>query len=154
MGAWGEDTRAARLEEKSMPEPNSGCIFYTGSLNRSGYGEIRHQRRTYLAHRAAWELERGPIPDGFHVLHKCDVPCCINVQHLFLGTDADNMADKTKKGRQQWGERVPQSILTEDQVRAIRVDTRGQRAIAADYGVSITAVSDIKTGRRWHNLKS
>lgn len=62
------------------------------------------------AHRASWEFYRGPIPEGMHVLHKCDVPLCVNPDHLFLGTQADNMRDKSLKGRQLYGENHPHYV--------------------------------------------
>jgi hypothetical protein len=91
-----------RFEEKYIPEPNSGCWIWTGWVNRAGYGYIningRHERDTE-AHRAAWLLFRGPIPEGMYVCHKCDIPSCVNPDHLFLGTQTDNMRDASAKGR-------------------------------------------------------
>ena len=91
-----------RFERKFMPEPISGCWIWTGSLNKrhNGYGQIRiGDGKPLLAHRASYELHIGTIPDGMCVLHKCDVPCCVNPNHLFLGTHADNMRDCHSKGR-------------------------------------------------------
>jgi len=74
------------------------CWTWTGARNRKGYGEIGAKGRVQKAHRIAWELTYGPIPEGLDVLHHCDNPPCCRPDHLFLGTDADNMADMMAKG--------------------------------------------------------
>lgn len=85
------------------PEPNSGCFLWTRATNQSGYGQIGFRRSgkhiKILAHRLAWILAFGEIPQDLLVLHRCDVPSCINPQHLFLGTQSDNMQDAARKGR-------------------------------------------------------
>lgn len=86
-----------RLTAKLAAQPN-GCIAWTGYTN-GGYGQLMVGGRTYRAHRLAWELEHGPIPDGLLVCHTCDNPSCCNVDHLFLGTDLDNNRDKERKRR-------------------------------------------------------
>lgn len=96
-------TLKRRLESKLRREPN-GCLVFTGAKSYGGYGKIYSHsvgKRTVIldTHRAAWELANGPIPDGVCVLHHCDNPSCCNVEHLFLGTQADNMQDKSSKGR-------------------------------------------------------
>ena len=78
-----------------IPEPNTGCWLWLGFISPDGYG-------TRLAHRRAWELARGPIPDGMLVCHRCDVRHCVNPDHLFLGTHLDNMRDMIRKGRGGW----------------------------------------------------
>ena len=75
------------------------CWVWTGPRNRHGYGRIKCQGITVLVHRLSWEIHCGEIPEGLCVCHKCDVPNCINPTHLFLGTNADNMADRDAKGR-------------------------------------------------------
>lgn len=82
----------------------SGCIEWTGSRNRAGYGSISVGGRTEgrrSTHRLAWELTNGSIPDGMQILHHCDNPPCCNPAHLFLGTRSENMADMISKGRSQ-----------------------------------------------------
>jgi len=93
------DELAVALEEKSIPEPNTGCILWTEGSQR-GYGIITYGGKTWGAHRLSYFVHRGEIPAGLHVCHKCDTPACININHLFLGTMAENMNDKIAKGRQ------------------------------------------------------
>jgi hypothetical protein len=100
-----------RFLAKYVPEPNSGCWLWTAHCDRQGYGTLtampeesaKGKRWPFMAHRISFEQFRGPIPEGMCVLHKCDVPSCVNPDHLFLGSNADNMADKVAKGRQARG---------------------------------------------------
>lgn len=87
------------FEEKISPEPNSGCWLWTGFEYGNGYGGVKRRPRVILAHRYAWELFVGEIPDSMNVLHRCDTPKCVNPQHLFLGTHLDNMRDCSLKKR-------------------------------------------------------
>jgi hypothetical protein len=79
------------------------CLIWTGALLRSGYGSLAlrlaGEKRESRAHRVAWIVFRGPIPAGMQVLHRCDTPACVNVEHLFLGTQGDNVFDAIEKGR-------------------------------------------------------
>src|SRR5712664_2411772 len=93
-------TLAEKIEEKLMPEPNSGCWLWLGSVRTSaGYGCLPVNGRSEGAHRASWMAFRGPIPAGQFVCHRCDVKTCVNPDHLFLDSHAGNMADMKAKGR-------------------------------------------------------
>lgn len=131
-----------------------GCWEWTGCLSQ-GYGTFsirggkgEHER----AHRFSWKIHFGPIPDGNDVLHQCDNKPCIRPDHLFLGTQAENMADAASKGLLNRGEKNGHAKLTAADVLAIR-DLMGigvrQAAIARQYGVHPSHVSSIKTGRIW-----
>ena len=90
---------AAIIESRSEAVTESGCWIWMRSTASHGYGDFRLNYKLFLAHRASYEAFVGPIPDGMFVLHRCDVKQCVNPDHLFLGTNADNMADKEAKGR-------------------------------------------------------
>lgn len=143
-----------RLIALSIPEPNSGCWIWAGCVNSDGYGAIGINGKAIGAHRVAYEQFVGPIAKGMHVLHRCDVRPCVNPDHLYLGTHADNMGDREQRGRanHKRGAEHPEAKLTEDQVRAIRVDPRLQRDIAASYGVSLALIGFIKTRRAWKHV--
>lgn len=145
-----------RFEAKLVSQPN-GCIEFTGAKHSFGYGMFRYKGNAEVAHRVSWLLYCGEIPQGLKVLHKCDNPPCCNPEHLFLGTDADNIKDKIKKGRQpdQRGTQGPKAILNDDKVRIIhnRI-ARGDRLvdIALDYMVAPTTISGIKSGATWPHI--
>lgn len=140
-----------RLREKLLSQP-SGCIEFIGAKDIAGYGVIGSglpYPLTFKTHRAAWELEHGPIPDGAWVLHHCDNPPCCNVEHLYLGTAKENARDqeiRDRKGITRLNARI---------VREIRkVYARGwfsQTAIAEACGISQTQVGNIIRGRSWKN---
>lgn len=88
------------FEDKYIPEPNSGCWLWIGAL-RAGYGNFWYKGKNESAHRVSWLLHNGKIPDEKCVLHKCDMPSCVNPDHLFIGTQRDNVIDAVSKGRQK-----------------------------------------------------
>ncbi len=138
-----------RFNQYAMPITESGCMLWTLGTLVDGYGYLSISNRSYRAHRIAWRIYRGEIPQGLHVLHKCDTRCCVNPEHLFLGTPQDNMTDKVMKGRELSGERNPAAKLKWDQIVAIRNDDRILREIAADHGVTLQMIHLIKKVKNW-----
>lgn len=142
--------RAERLEEwideRTIPEPNTGCFIWTGKVDRAGYGRKesgpKHKRVSTAITRVVYALHFGPVPREMEVCHKCDFPPCVNPAHLFLGTPKDNAADKVAKGRQ------PRK-LTPEAVAAIRLDDRPHTTVAREYGVSETLISRIRRNEAW-----
>lgn len=127
------------------------CWVWTGPRWRTGYAQIWVVDRQVLVHRFAWALEHGDIPPGRQALHRCDNPACVNVRHLFLGTQADNMQDRSAKGRVRQGRR-----LTAEQVRDIReLREVGAtlEAIGDLYGISASNVCQV-VRRRTHRKVS
>jgi len=132
---------------------SNGCIEWANAKTKQGYGVQRINGRNVLAHRYAWERVNGPIPKGMYVCHRCDNPPCTNPQHLFLGTPADNMADKESKGRgvHPTGPRNGRTKLTADQAWAIRSCYAGggvtQKELAVAFGVHRTTARMVLIGR-------
>ena len=120
------------------------CWLWKGTTDKDGYGKVMINYRSWKASRAAWHLLVGPIPEDMLVLHKCDVPSCCNPDHLWLGTQSENIRDMDSKGRR--GKRTP-AKLTDEQVREIRKDARSQKTIARDYGIAQQTVSKIQLGK-------
>ena len=135
--------------------PDSHCWEWTGAKHYKGYGFISEGGRNTLAHRLSFKLHRGPIPHGMLVCHSCDNRCCVNPDHLFIGTNADNMADMVAKGRQQKvkGSDHGRARLTENDVIAVResVGIR-RRDLAKKLGVSRSTIDDIFLRRSWKHL--
>ena len=134
--------------------PDTPCLEWTGSRHRQGYGIIRRHspRQQVFLHRLVWEAANGPIPDGIDVLHSCDNPPCFRLDHLFLGTHADNMADMLQKGRVARGEANGRSRTNWDTVHLIRrlsAEGHSDRSIAQRVGMSKSNVNVIVSHRTW-----
>lgn len=122
-------TPRERLFRKTTFDPSTGCIIWTGTITPKGYGTIWFNKTTMLVHRASWIIANGAIPlgDGPHgtcVCHRCDTPLCVNPDHLFLGSNRDNVADRSAKGRSRGGElsgeRHPSARLSTAEIVEIR----------------------------------
>jgi hypothetical protein len=151
---------ADRFWEKVDVRGPDECWEWTAARHLQGYGRFwigsHAEGKTHRAHRVAWELENGPVPDGLDVCHHCDNPPCCNPRHLWLGTNQDNLRDCSAKGRAYkptwWGEQVGSSKLTLEQVREIRRMAHlglTRREIAACFGVAKTTVTNIINGETW-----
>jgi len=137
-------------------EPDE-CWPWTGELEPAGYAFFYGQKIIDRAHRWAYVFAKGPIGRysenrSLCVCHTCDNRACCNPAHLFEGTDADNAADMARKGRVQRGSKHYAAKLTEEQVLAIRLDTRPYREIAADYGVGTGTIGNLFKKGSWPGL--
>lgn len=122
--------------------PTTGCSEWQGYRLPSGYGmtnEVRNGTRVY-AHRKAWEQKHGEIPEGMCVCHTCDNPACVNVDHLFLGTHADNMKDMARKGRGRQALNPP----TQAQMDEIRESSKPLRMLAREMGLTVNQVHKVR----------
>jgi len=144
---------AARLELFAATQGADECWLWTGRIGIGGYGIIQAIKPyRVFAHRAAWEVVHGPIPDGLKILHVCDVRNCINPKHLFLGTMADNSADMVKKGRSIRGEQRWNAKLTPALVRDIRAAEGSQSTIAKRFGISRSYAGALRARVGWKHL--
>jgi hypothetical protein len=158
----------SRVDRASTPD---GCWPRLGSRDKDGYGFASWRGRTVLAHRQAYELAVGPIPDGMLVCHSCDNPPCCRPGHLFLGSNVDNQRDMTAKGRGRLGDRNGSRVhperlrrgeqhgcskLTAEKVRQIRELYAGggltQRQVGDRYGVSNVMVGLIVSRKKWAHV--
>lgn len=133
----------------------SPCIEWTKCKNKKGYGKTRYNGKYMYAHRMSWVIKNGEIPDRICVLHKCDNPSCYNVEHLFLGTKAENNSDMDNKKRRALGEKLNCSHLkSEDVVKIKNMISEGKRQkdIASLYFVSRSAIAQISAGINWRHV--
>lgn len=133
---------AERMASK-VSRAASGCLEWTGSTSPQGYGQIWHEDRLQLSHRVAWSLAHGAIPDGAVVCHHCDNPRCVNVAHLFVGTQAENVRDMVAKGRARGPVKIPDRDVGEIRSRYRTFTIPGRAGtfsnaqdLASEFGIS------------------
>lgn len=151
-----------RFVDKTKASSN-GCLEWAGALFTNGYGAFQFGGKLRKAHRVAWEMENGPIPEGMFVCHNCDNPKCVNVAHLFIGSPQDNNNDMRRKGRARYpgpqkpprGSRHHKAILTENAVKRIRLigRTMRQSELAECFGVSKQTISAVLNNHVWQHIK-
>ncbi|MEQ6351506.1 HNH endonuclease [Ralstonia pseudosolanacearum] len=150
----------SRVDMSAGPD---SCWLWLGGVNAKGYGQIRREPvgnatrgEKTLTHRVAWELTHGAIPDGLHVCHRCDNPCCVNPAHLWLGTHADNLADMKVKGRAARGNRSGTARLESRQVQIIKrllyLGHCSALEVATLLGVSPATIDAIGNQKTWRHV--
>lgn len=136
-------------------EKTDGCWLWLGYTDKKmGYGMFWLDGMMRLSHRVSHEMFVGPVAQ-LHVLHRCDNPRCVRPSHLFLGTNADNVADKVAKGRcaAMRGERHPASKLTESTVRDIRSSPLSGRKLARELGIDRSTIQYIRQRKLWRHVE-
>lgn len=146
-----------RLWEKVDVKAESECWEYKEYRNQDGYGVITTVGdKKILTHRVAFMSKNGIIPDGMRILHKCDNPPCCNPNHLFLGTQADNVRDMHQKGRatKVQGEKSHKAKLTNEEVLEIRATYNGgnRMGLSKKYKVHHNTIMWIVTNKSWKHL--
>ena len=150
----------ARFVEKYAIDPTSGCWLWTGTILIKGYGQFCRQGYEgkdgprWQAHRFSYFVSNGPISHGLCVCHHCDVRSCVNPDHLFLGTNDDNVNDRNAKNRQAFlrGERNGRSKLTSDDVLFIRGSSLGARELGQKFGVDERHILAIRQRTFWRHI--
>lgn len=137
-----------------IKKSETGCWEWQDFKLPRGYGFFGIKFDRQLAHRASYQLYKGPIGEGLEVMHSCDNPSCVNPNHLSLGTRTDNMRDAKKKGRTARGANHGRSKLTEDEAIYALVTPLSQNKTARFLGVSQTTISEIRSGKKWTHLLS
>lgn len=145
-----------KLLSKAVVTDND-CWEWVGHFYENGYGRVHYKGKHERAHRLSYLFHKGPITNNLLVCHTCDNPKCINPDHLFLGTNKDNMDDADAKGRYhqkfQPGGIPPNSKFTKEEVRFIRSQVNVPAEILAlRYNVSISTIKNIKAGRSFKNV--
>lgn len=161
-GVDAKTLKAHFLRYVNIPDnPAQDCWLWQGSLTRhGGYGQYYPPGPTrgvsIRAHRVAYELFCGPIPEGLNVLHRCDTPACVSPHHLWAGTQADNIQDAMDKGRIAKGERVGSAKLTEadvvDILHAFHIQGQTMSALARAKGVGVPQIHGIIHRKRWAHV--
>lgn len=135
-----------RLFDNTLPFGD--CLLWQGMTNHKGYGRISFQSRLYMCHRLSYEINFGKIPNGLIVCHKCDVRNCINPEHLFLGTDKDNVVDKFQKGRENY--KLNQNLA--DQIRKeYATEKCSYPKLAAKYAVNEATIRRVVIKQNWNH---
>ncbi len=150
------DSVRTKILDSCEPVTESGCWIWTRCTDQHGYGKTHAFGVAKKAHRLSYELFVGPIPESMHILHRCDVPSCINPAHLRVGTHQENMREMSERKRAPIGSRQGRSKLTEEDVRYIRAEHRAgtinRVALAKKFGIDRSMISHILRRKNWKHI--
>ena len=134
----------------------NGCWEWVGYFGTGGYGMMGKDGKNVRVHRVSYEAYKGIIPKGMVVRHSCDNPACINPDHLTLGTQKDNVADRTARGRghKLKGTAIGTAKLTEAQALEIKSSTLSLTELSEKYGVDKSNIWSIRSGKSWKHLNN
>lgn len=135
-----------RFHDKYRVNPENGCWEWQASTQFWGYGAFRLGKSVTSSHRAAYRMFKGEIPKGIFVCHKCDNPPCCNPDHLFLGTQKENLKDADSKNRILKGEKCPWAKISDSDYLKIMVDPRPNKEIAKSFNTTAKQVRQLKSG--------
>ncbi|QCG76468.1 deoxynucleoside-5 [Klebsiella phage vB_KpnP_FZ12] len=133
----------------SKVKPKGSCLEWQASRFSSGYGQFFADGKNHRAHRWLYEHVKGKLSDGLVVRHTCDNPACVNIEHLEVGTQQDNINDKVRRGRQLRGENHGRALLTREDAEHIRESDETRRELAKRFSVSEGCINNIKLRRTW-----
>jgi hypothetical protein len=142
-----------KIEKHITRIPESGCWIWMSTVEESGYGRVCDGKKPYYAHRVSYEQKYGNIPNGKMALHYCDVRCCVNPDHIFLGTQKENMVDKVLKNRQAKGTKHGNSKLTQSQAIEAKFGFEKPEVLAKRFGYSSAMIRQIRSGIYWKHLE-
>jgi hypothetical protein len=146
----------SRFHELVQQRGDDDCWLWLGSIKNKGYGQFWYSHKQRLSHKIAYILAKGPIPENLHILHSCDNPPCCNPNHLFVGTNLENVRQKQERNRVIKGSAVAVSRITEDDALAIRIRYASggvtQAELGREYGIDDSVVSDIVRGTAWAHI--
>jgi hypothetical protein len=153
---WQKSTIEEKLERLRLSFHNKyeivgSCWLWTGAKVRR-YGVIRYDEKLIKSHRASWMIFKGNIPKKLFVLHKCDIPLCVNPEHLFLGTPLDNVKDMIEKGRSKFGLNQGLGAKKIREIRKLLSENKSASEIAVIYNIGARAIRDIKNGKTWSKI--
>jgi len=151
-------TLKQRLLDNVRVDEQTGCWDWLKFKDRNKYGHIKVLGKSELVHRIAYQTLVGDIPSGMFVCHRCDNPSCLNPEHLFVGTNQDNIDDKVAKNRQskigqQKGSKHSLAKLTEKDIVDIRISTLSQNKLALLYGMTQSSISQIQNKITWSHVQ-
>ena len=131
-------------------EKGDACWLWRGCVSKFGHGVVTFRQKSFYAHRVSWEIANGAIPKGMCVLHRCDVPACVNPAHLWLGTKTDNARDRDQKGRHRPPNKlIPEQVLL---IRALAKQGIKRRTLAAQFSVCEGTINAAVYRKTWAHL--